>query len=168
VMIGLLKKGKPYLGVVDDPHDGHVYQAIRGRGAFHVFQGQRDSLRVSQRNKFSEMPLLISTGFPDPKLEEAKKELGCPVLPPINSVGIKVGLLVRQFGDIYLNHHGVHYWDTCAPQVILEEAGGVMTLVNGDLLKYELDKGFSHPQPTLATNGTRHQELVELCQRWIS
>jgi 3'(2'), 5'-bisphosphate nucleotidase len=168
VMIGLLKGDQPYLGVVEDPHEGHLYQAVRGKGAFHIYRGQRSRLHVSDRKKFSEMPLVISTGFPDPKLEQAKKELGCPVLPPVNSVGIKVGLLVRQLGDIYLNHHGVHYWDTCAPQVILEEAGGVMTLVDGLPLQYDLRSGFAHPMPTLATNGTRHKDLVQLCKKWIS
>lgn len=161
VMIGLLKAGRPYLGVVVDPLEGREYQALRGKGAFHLFSGKKTKLAVSKRADFKEMPLVISTGFPDPKLEKAKKELACPVLPPINSVGIKVGLLVRQLGDIYLNHHGVHYWDTCAPQLILEEAGGMMTLLNGKPLQYDLASGTAHPGPTLATNGTRHQDLIE-------
>lgn len=164
VMIGLLKAGIPYLGVVVDPLEGREYQAVRGKGAFHLFSGKKEKLVVSKRADFKEMPLVISTGFPDPKLEKAKQELGCPVLPPINSVGVKVGLLVRQLGDIYLNHHGVHYWDTCAPQMILEEAGGMMTLLNGKPLEYDFSSGaagMSHPMPTLATNGTRHQDLIE-------
>jgi 3'(2'), 5'-bisphosphate nucleotidase len=169
VMIGLLKLGRPYLGVVVDPLEGHEYQALRGKGAFHLLSGKKTRLKVSDRSDFKEMPLVVSTGFPDPKLERAKKELGCPVLPPINSVGIKVGLLVRQLGDIYLNQHGVHYLDTCAPQVILEEAGGIMTLLNGRPLRYDFSAPVSppmaHPMPTLATNGTRHRDLVEYCKR---
>lgn len=164
VMIGLLKDLKPYLGVVVDPLEGHEYHAVRGQGCFHRYRGTQAPCRVSQRSDFKKMPLVISTGFPDPKLERAKRELGCPVLPPINSVGIKVGLLVRQIGDIYLNHHGVHYWDTCAPQVILEEAGGKMTLLDGAPLRYELPSARVHPMPTLATNGTRHADLVEYCK----
>lgn len=171
VMIGLLKNGVPELGVVMDPLEGRLYDGLRGGGAFQTYQGKRQALQVSSRQDFSEMPLLISTGFPSPKLEEAKTRLGCPVLKPINSVGIKVGLLVRQVGDIYLNHHGVHYWDTCAPQVILEAAGGKMTLLNGQALRYEFDEGaqekFCHPTPTLATNGTRHQDLLELCDELL-
>jgi 3'(2'), 5'-bisphosphate nucleotidase len=165
VMIGLLKAGRPYLGVVVDPLEGHEYQAVRGQGAFHLLAGKKTKLTVSKRSDFKEMPLVVSTGFPDPKLEKAKKELACPVLPPINSVGIKVGLLVRQLGDIYLNHHGVHYWDTCAPQVILEEAGGVMTLVNGKELDYNFSVGLAHPMPTLASNGTRHKDLIDYIKR---
>lgn len=171
VMIGLLKKGVPELGVVMDPLEDRLYEAVRGQGAWQSFQGKRERLYVSKRKDFHEMPLLVSTGFPPPELKQARDKLGCPVLKPINSVGIKVGLLVRQVGDIYLNHHGVHYWDTCAPQIILEEAGGTMTLLNGTSLKYELEtpdqRKFAHPMPTLATNGTRHRDLIEYCQKYL-
>jgi len=165
VMIGLLHDGIPVLGVVADPLEDRLYEAVRGQGAYHLFQGHREAVRVSDRREFSEMPVVISTGFPDEKLALARQSLGFPLVPPINSVGIKVGLLVRQIGDIYLNHHGVSYWDTCAPQVILEEAGGLMTLMDGGKLSYDLNSGREHPTPTLASNGTRHQDILEWCRR---
>lgn len=162
VMIGLLHEGVPHLGVVVDPLEDHTYEAIRGQGAFHTWQGKREKLSVSQRKEFSRMPLVISTGFPEKPLERALQHLGSPLVEPINSVGIKVGLLVRQIGDIYLNHHGVHYWDTCAPQIILEEAGGVFSKLDGSPLSYALDGKFNHQTPTLASNGQRHDDLVQL------
>lgn len=162
VMIGLLEKGIPILGVIADPLDGHLYQAVRGEGAFHTLKGKRERLRVSQRRQFEEMAIAISSGFPEKALREIRRRLPSPLLPPINSVGIKVGLLVRQVGDIYLNHHAVSYWDTCAPLLVLEEAGGRMTAWNGAPLTYPPEPPFSHKTPTLASNGTRHQELVEL------
>ena len=80
----------------------------------------------------------------------------------MNSVGIKVGLLVRQTADIYVNHHAVHYWDTVAPQVILEEAGGIFTFSDGRPLAYDLNSQFQHDAPTLASNGQRHSEFVSI------
>ena len=162
VMIGLLRERKPYAGVVVDPWEGHVYEALRGAGAFHILKSKRTRVRVSGRRTFSEMPLVTSTGFPTFWMSDLKARLPCPWVTPINSVGIKVGLLVRQVADIYLNHHRVHYWDTCAPQIILEEAGGIMTLLDGRPLVYDRHDEFQHPAPTLATNGTRHKELLSL------
>ncbi len=161
VMIGLLKNGEPYLGVVADPLEGHVYQAIRGQGAFHLLNGKKTSLKVSKREKWNEMPAVFSPGFPDESFQKIQAKIPIPFLPPINSVGIKVGLLVRQVGDLYLNHHPVSYWDTCAPQIILEEAGGVFTQWDGSKLNYDLKTSFVHSLPTLASNGVRHEELVE-------
>ena len=107
------------------------------------------------------MPLIISTGFPEKVLQVICEAVRCPVLSPINSVGIKVGLLVRQIADIYVNHHAVHYWDTVAPQVILEEAGGVFTFSDGQPLAYDLNSRFHHASATLASNGPRHAELIK-------
>lgn len=161
VMVGLLKEGKPHLGVVVDPLEERAYEAVSGQGAFHSHRGRVDRLHVSRRRDFGAMPLVVSTGFPEAVLAAIRERLGSPVLPPVNSVGIKVGLLVRQTGDVYVNHHGVHYWDTCAPQIILEEAGGIFTRMDGSELSYDLGRGFSHESKTLASNGTRHRDLVD-------
>lgn len=165
VMIGLLREGEPYLGVVADPLEGHLYEAVRGEGCIHTLKGKRQAVHVSSRKDIAQMPVVISTGFPEAKLQKAQEAMKFPLVAPINSVGIKVGLLVRQIGDIYLNHHGVSYWDTCGPQIILEEAGGVMTLLDGSPLVYDIEKKREHPLPTLATNGTRHQEILDWCER---
>ncbi len=165
VMVGLLKRGQPYLGVVHDPWEGRVYEAIRGQGAYHTGpEGRRRRLQVSSRKHLNEMPLVISTGFPPEALEKIRQRLSGPLVDPINSVGIKVGLLVRQEGDLYLNHHGVHYWDTCAPLVILEEAGGKITALNGAVLRYDLSRGFDHGHASLASNGYLHDEVLKILQ----
>ena len=109
IMIGLLHREEPYLGVVKDPILGYRYEAIRDRGAYLVENHQRKKLKVSSRHDFSEMPWVVSTGFPQEKLDLLQKKFHFPLLAPINSVGIKVGLLVREQGDVYLNHHSVHY-----------------------------------------------------------
>jgi 3'(2'), 5'-bisphosphate nucleotidase len=162
VMIGLLRGGKPYAGVVADPWDEQLFSAVRGEGAFLAKKGSLDGerVRVSTRNVWNEMPLISSTGFPPATKAAIEKALPCPWLPAVNSVGIKVGVLVRQDADIYLNHHDVHYWDTCAPQVILEEAGGLFTYIDGNSLQYELGGEHRHPLPTLASNAQRHADAL--------
>lgn len=162
VMVGLLKKGLPYLGVVVDPLEGLIYWAVKGEGAFVLKGDEKRRLQVSARRDFGTMPVVVSTGFPEDKMGLLRRTLTGPQLPPINSVGIKVGLVVREKADIYISHHEVHYWDTCAPQVVLEEAGGVFTKLDGSALLYDLTSDFSHHTLTLASNGTRHRELISL------
>ncbi len=161
VMVGLLKNKIPHLGVVIDPIEGHIYEAIRGEGAFHTLQGTRTKLQVSNRSEFAQMPVITSTGFPKEMMKKIKKEIPSQFLPPINSVGIKVGYLVRQLADVYINHHEVNFWDTCAPQIILEEAGGVFSRMDGQPLQYSLQSPYSHHAKTLASNGRKHEELVK-------
>ena len=160
IMIGLLRNGSPHLGVVLDPLEGFLYYAIRGQGAYLESLGNTVRLYVSERENFETMPLVTSTGFPKEKLLQIVSKFHTPVCDPINSVGIKVGMLVRQVGDIYLNHHSVHFWDTCAPQIILEEAGGLFTDIHGTPLTYSLQGSNSHAALTLASNGKQHGDLV--------
>ncbi len=160
VMVGLLHNLRPTMGIVVDPLEGRLYEAVRGQGAFQEFKGNREPLSVSIRDRFEDMRLVVSTGFPEEAMKRLRTTLKGSALASINSVGIKVGLVVRQEADVYVSHHPVHYWDTCAPQVILEEAGGVFTKIDGSPLVYDLSSDFAHAGLTLATNGARHAELV--------
>lgn len=162
VMLGLLQGGQPVLGVVYDPLEGHLYEAYREGGSFHTFQGARRRVRVSDRAEWRDMPLITSTGFPEPLTKHLQDRMPTPLVKPVNSVGVKVGYMVRGLADIYVNHHPVHYWDTCGPLVILEEAGGRMTLWNREPLSYRLSASLRHPGPTLATNGRRHEEILRV------
>jgi 3'(2'), 5'-bisphosphate nucleotidase len=161
VMVGLLKGGKPFAGVVVDPLEGHCYEAMKGMGTYHTFANKKTRVHVSSRRDWKTMPVITSTGFPKALEKPLQERFPGPWVNAVNSVGVKVGYLVRQLVDIYVNHHGVHYWDTCAPQIILEEAGGIITYSNGEPLRYELDRGtYHHEEATVATNHTRHEEVL--------
>jgi 3'(2'), 5'-bisphosphate nucleotidase len=66
----------------------------------------------------------------------------CAALPitdrrPSGSVGIKCALIAEGECDLYA--HPVAYmgeWDTCAPEVLLREAGGTVTDCRGEPLRY--------------------------------
>lgn len=162
VMVGLLRDGKPQAGVVYDPLAHTLFEAERGAGAYLVGPAHRTPLRVSPRTDWLAMPVITSKGFPQDLRHLLEQKWGVRFLDPINSVGVKVGYVIRRLADLYLNHHAVHLWDTCAPLLILEEAGGRMTQWDGSPITYPIEGTFVHTQPTVATNGTRHDELVSL------
>lgn len=168
VMVGLLKEGKPQAGVVYDPRAQTLFEAERGQGAYLVGPARRVALHVSKRRDWLAMPVITSRGFPPEQQRDFELKSGARFLDPINSVGVKVGYLIRQLADVYLNHHPVHLWDTCAPLVILEEAGGQMTHWDGSPLNYALEGNYSHSQGTVASNGLRHTDLVKLLDRGVA
>jgi 3'(2'),5'-bisphosphate nucleotidase len=162
VMVGLLRKGKPVAGVVYDPRAQTLFEAEQGQGAFLVGPTRRVPLHVSKHTDWLAMPVVTSKGFPEQMQRGFEQKCGSTFLDPINSVGVKVGYLVRQLADIYLNHHPVHLWDTCAPLAILEEAGGRMTHWDGSPLTYFLEGDLTHPSGTVATNGSRHEDVIDI------
>jgi 3'-phosphoadenosine 5'-phosphosulfate (PAPS) 3'-phosphatase len=162
VMIGMLRRGEPYAGIVVDPWEGHILEAVRGMGTIYELNGERRRISVSQRHEWRDMTMVTSTGFPEGKADLIKKALPCPWIAPVNSVGIKIGFIVRGLADVYLNHHGVHFWDTCAPQVILEEAGGKITFLDESPLVYDLRGPHRHHAATFASNNERHHDALAI------
>jgi 3'-phosphoadenosine 5'-phosphosulfate (PAPS) 3'-phosphatase len=161
VMIGLLQDKEPVLGVVYDPLEDWMYYAIRGEGAFGVAVagGEPLPLRVASELAVEEMKLLTSPSAPETRRKAVQELLGVREGPIVNSVGVKVGLLVRAEGDVYFNGHKLHYWDTVAPLVIAQEAGAQATLLDGSPFTYDLSApGWEHPQGCLMTCSSRSHD----------
>jgi 3'(2'), 5'-bisphosphate nucleotidase len=76
------------------------------------------------------------------------------------SVGLKVGLLAERRADLYIHlSPRTKLWDTCAPQIILEEAGGRMTDLFGEEFRYDIEDLQNHGG-IVATNGKVHDEVI--------
>jgi 3'(2'), 5'-bisphosphate nucleotidase len=80
------------------------------------------------------------------------------------SVGIKVGLVVEQQCDLYIHlSPRTKQWDTCAPEIILREAGGCLTDLFGRQLRYNKED-LQNRNGIVASNGVAHSRIIELLQ----
>ena len=150
VQIGLLVDGKPLVGVVSEPETRRIYRAISGVGAFMSSDSNSTmrQLRVSNVNDLKDMHLIASARLAISELESLSRSVGTNEFSQAPSVGCKIGRLIRREADVYFSVHPVSYWDSCAPLVILEAAGGVMTTPDGSPLSYDLSNGnFRHASP---------------------
>ncbi len=161
VQIGLTKNGEAILGVVYLPVHGKLYYAVKGAGAFlteNADEPQR--LRVSDKTNFTTMNLASSRNHRSPRMYRIIEKFGIKKEVQRGSVGLKVGLIVEQIADLYVHlSPRTKFWDTCAPQIILEEAGGQMTDVFGSPLRYDSLDVQNH-NGILASNGTAHDDAV--------
>ena len=77
------------------------------------------------------------------------------------SVGIKVGLIIEQQCDLYIHlSPRTKQWDTCAPEIILTEAGGRMTDLFGLPLGYN-NADVQNRNGLVASNSAAHDSVVE-------
>ncbi len=77
------------------------------------------------------------------------------------SAGIKLALVARGEADLYLNtYDAFHDWDICAGHLLVTEAGGMVTGIKGEELKYGLPGAWQRAG-LLATNGKLHPVAVE-------
>lgn len=163
VQIGLTENGKSVLGVVYLPVDDVLYFATAGNGAFRVeSNGEILRLKVSETTDFSQMVIALSINHPSPKMKAVKKILGVEKEIRRGSVGIKVGLLASRVADLYIHlSPRTKFWDTCAPQIILEEAGGRLTDLFGADLRYDTLDLQNH-NGLVATNGVAHEKIIAI------
>jgi 3'(2'), 5'-bisphosphate nucleotidase len=162
VQIGLAVAGRAVLGVVFMPLSDALYWATAGGGAWLELAGAPPGrLTVSDVADPARMRLAASRAHGSPEMEGIVSALGIQRCEQRDSVGVKVGLLVNRICDVYV--HPSPYtkqWDTCAPEMVLREAGGAFTDVFGMPITYNRpDVG--NPTGILASNGACHARLVE-------
>ncbi len=136
IMIGLAVDGKAVLGVVYLPDGDVLYAAARGMGAWVEHRGERR--RIDRGDAAAgKLRLVGSRSHADPLLERMRAELGITDVLPCGSVGVKCSRIVDDSRDLYV--HPVPYlkeWDTCAPEVLVREAGGWVGDCRGEPLRY--------------------------------
>ena len=140
IMIGLAVGGEAVLGVVYLPDGDVLYSAARGLGARVERGGAGEPLRCAAGPSGS-VRLVGSRSHPDPLLASVQEELGITDVLPCGSVGVKCSRIAEGARDLYV--HPVPYlkeWDTCAPEVLLREAGGEVTDCLGEPLRYNKPK----------------------------
>ena len=162
VQIGLAENGECVLGVVYQPLSEVLYRAVRGRGAWVERPGREpERARVSDNKELATMRLAASRSHRSPRMDIVVRAFGVKQEIRRGSVGIKVGLIVEQQCDLYVHlSPRTKQWDTCAPEVILTEAGGRLTDLFGQPLGYNLPE-VQNRNGIAASNGAAHERIIE-------
>lgn len=156
VSIGLEHHGKLLAGVIYDPERDHCYRAAAGQGAW---LGD-ERLSVSQPESLDDA--LVVTSFP-PGVERSDRQVENFLRVLVRSQA------VRRTGSAAMNlayvaagkfdafwSTSLHPWDLAAGVLLVAEAGGRTTRIEGgefDLMQPEL----------LSTNGTGLHEAIASC-----
>jgi len=161
VHIGLAEGGEPVAGVVYLPNFDVMYFASKGRGTFVVRDGETIKLSVSKKDRFAQMKLAVTRHHWSNRMNRVIKEFGFRNHCRRGSVGLKIGLIAEGKCDIYIHlSPRTKLWDICAPQIILEEAGGKLTDIFGSRARYDIEDLQNH-NGILASNGVAHDEAVK-------
>ncbi len=169
VQIGLTENGAAVLGIVFVPVKQQMFFAVKNEGAFLIEKsGAPQRLQVSGKTDFALMNLASSRNHRSPRMHRIIEAFGFKREIQRGSVGVKIGLIAEQICDLYIHlSPRTKFWDTCAPQIILEEAGGTMTDVFGFPLAYDLRDVQNH-NGILASNGAAHEHAVTLLKPLLS
>ncbi len=162
VHIGLAIRGEPVVGVVYVPVGDNLYFAAKGGGSFVVKAGgEPRRLSASGNVDLSKMSLAVSRNHRSPKISRIVSDLGLKNEIQRGSVGLKVGLVAEAVCDLYIHlSPRTKFWDTCAPQIIIEEAGGRLTDLFGERIRYGISDVQNHGG-IVAANGAAHEMIID-------
>ncbi|MDE3110705.1 MAG: inositol monophosphatase, partial [Acidobacteriota bacterium] len=158
VSLGLLEDGEPIVGVVLNPVYNELFAAARGEGAY--LNDRR--IRVSSVGSLSQS--LVATGFPT---HHRKKSANINYYWEftLRSHGVRrdgaaaldlCAVACGRFDGFW--EFGLKTWDTAAGTILVREAGGVITDIDG------------HPfrpgaRVVIASNGKIHDEMRQVIER---
>jgi 3'(2'), 5'-bisphosphate nucleotidase len=164
VMIGLAVDGVATLGIIYQPTTQKLYYATVGCGAFLIENRTTRLLRVSPESDTHHMAIALSRSHPSSDVNAIQHELGILNSISCGSVGLKTGLICEGRAHLYLNtSRHTCQWDTCAPDIVLREAGGRMTDVFNVPLRYNVAE-LRNLRGVIASNGARHNQITRKAQ----
>jgi len=142
VNIALIDAHETVLGVVYAPAIDEMYWAWAGGEARFATGQQSGTLRTRPRAT----PLVVagSRSHADPRLTGALEKLGAHELYALGS-SLKFCRTARGAADLYLRYGPTSEWDTAAGQCVLEQAGGGVTNLAGQTLRYNTKESLLNP-----------------------
>jgi myo-inositol-1(or 4)-monophosphatase len=155
VSIGLFENGQPLVGVVLNPIANEMFTAVRSQGAY--LNGK--PIHVSSVDKLATS--LVSTGFPTHQRAN-NRNIYYYWEFTLRSHGVRrdgsaaldlCSVACGRFEGFW--EFGLNSWDTAAGMLMVQEAGGTVTDLEG--AAYELGG-----RSILATNGRVHDEMRQV------
>jgi myo-inositol-1(or 4)-monophosphatase len=156
VSIGLLRNNVPLVGVVYDPFRDEMFSGELGHGA----TLNNEPIHVSSRADLGQA--VISTGFPydvrtNPRnnlAQFAQFQLRTQAVRHLGSAALDCTWTAMGRLDGYWEF-GVQPWDIGAGALIVLEAGGRITFVDGD-------ENFLSTASILVSNGLLHEQMLQV------
>ena len=134
ISIGLIRNGKRYLGVVHNPYLEETFYAISGEGAYR----NGNAIRVSEDDLENSIVLFGSSPY-NTELANASFKLAyeyfqkCLDIRRSGSAALDLCAVAAGRAEIFFELI-LSPWDFAAGALIVEEAGGIVTTVEGEEL----------------------------------
>jgi len=159
ISVALKRNGKAELGLVHHVMMGDTYHAIAGQGAF------KNGLSIKASSRSSIEEAMVATGFPySPEhfLDTQLKLIDYFVrnargVRRLGSAALDLAYVAEGVFDIYFES-GLNEWDTSAGMLLVREAGGICSDLEGDL---EYQEGIH----VLSASASLHTEVLNLVKK---
>lgn len=152
---------------------GTVFAAVRGRGAIEMALDEHEdpvTVRVSETAESSLARFCESFESGHSSHGDAARiaeSLGITTEPLRMDSQAKYGVVARGQADLYLRlptraGYVERVWDHAAGLLVIQEAGGKVTDINGSALDFRYGRGLEKNRGVVASNGLLHDRVLEV------
>jgi 3'(2'), 5'-bisphosphate nucleotidase len=163
IMIALVEETQIVVGVVFEPAKGRLTYATRGSGCWKRDGSatQPEPCLVTSVAELTMATLVQSHSRNPDKPSSLVRAIQPARILETYSAGIKLAMVARGEADIYLNTYSAfHDWDICAGHILVSEAGGKVTGLGEQELRYGLPGAWQR-HGVLASNGRLHDSALQ-------
>ena len=154
VAVALVEEGHPVLGVTYNPITHEMFWSARGMGC-HL---NTEAVRVTRTRVLRRANVLAS------RSETARGEWevfhGRLKVSPTGSVAYKLALVAAGKGDATFTRSPKSEWDIASGAALLAEAGGTMTDIHGNMIRFNQRR--VKVAGMIADNTVLHEQLVKI------
>jgi 3'(2'), 5'-bisphosphate nucleotidase len=160
VIIGLLEEGLPKFGVIYRPVGDVLYAGACDEATWITTGADCRRAWVSTAIPPHLVRLAVSRSHRHPIIDRIKAGLGNVSEIACGSVGAKIGLLVSEKADAYVEPSPyTSKWDVCGAEAVLRGAGGFMSDMAGGPIRYEGTE-LKNTRGFVATNRMCHGDVL--------
>lgn len=167
IQIGLIINGKAMLGVLYLPAKDALYFGGPHMGATLLSGLERTKLHVNVDKPMQDLIIANSRFHRNESITVFMEKTGIHKEITHGSIGGKVSIITKGEADLFLYAAPhVSEWDICAPQAILEGAGGKVTDCMGGPLHYNQEIP-NYPKGIIGISSGNYPELYKVAQGLI-
>ena len=156
ISVALVEGAEPRIAVVYNPARDDLFAAAKNRGACRG----GSIIRVSAQTELQGSNIFVSRSEHSKRLFGSLQE--CTSVRSIGSIAYKLALVAAGEADLSISIRPKSEWDVCAGALLVQEAGGMVTDLNG--CRLEFNRRIPSVEGIVAANGTLHSLAME----WIS
>lgn len=161
ISLAYISRGKTLFGAIYDPYKKELFSAVAGGGAY--LNGK--PIHVSHREGERAIAVFGSTPYNKSEYGERTfallKELfyNFGDVRRLGSAALDLAYLAAGRTDLFFELK-LSVWDYAAGELILKEAGGIVTQIDGTPLSLEA------PSSVFAANGLNHKKLLAIAEKY--
>ncbi len=152
--VALVEDGEPVMSAIYAPVSQSLYWAQQGKGSF------RNKQRLTLVDNCGALTTLIDN-YPEPRgvAGQIFNDFGLLSYIECGSIALKICMVAAGRADLFVKDVVVRDWDLAAPQLVIEESGGVLNYINGTKPVYK--DTFEHTGIIATRSDKISQRIVE-------